>query len=121
MSVGMDKRPYHSPLRQEQALATRQRILDAALELFGAQGYGATSIAAVAREAGGVPETIYATLGSTRAQSPAPRAREERAGGLRGGGAVWAPTGGPSSVASPPSRPRSGAATTTLRRSSDGG
>ena len=44
----MDKRPYHSPLRQEQALATRQRILDAALELFGAQGYGATSIAAVA-------------------------------------------------------------------------
>jgi AcrR family transcriptional regulator len=66
MSIDMDKRPYHSPLRQEQALATRRRILDAALELFGAQGYGATSIAAVAREAGVVPETIYATFGSKR-------------------------------------------------------
>jgi AcrR family transcriptional regulator len=66
MSDGMDKRPYHSPLRQEQALATRQRILDAALELFGTNGYGATSIASVAREAGVVPETIYATFGSKR-------------------------------------------------------
>jgi TetR/AcrR family transcriptional regulator, regulator of autoinduction and epiphytic fitness len=64
--VKMDKRPYHSPLRQEQAMATRQRILDAALELFGVHGYGATSIAAVAREAGVVPETIYATFGSKR-------------------------------------------------------
>jgi AcrR family transcriptional regulator len=62
----MDKRRYHSPLRQEQALATRQRILDAALELFGTQGYGATSIVSVAREAGVVPETIYATFGSKR-------------------------------------------------------
>jgi len=62
----MDKRPYHSPLRQEQAQATRQRILDAALVLFGGQGYGATSIASVAREAGVVPETIYATFGSKR-------------------------------------------------------
>jgi AcrR family transcriptional regulator len=66
MSKTIDKRPYHSPLRQEQALATRQRILDAALALFGANGYGATSIAAVAREAGVVPETIYATFGSKR-------------------------------------------------------
>src|ERR1044072_9021567 len=64
--VKMDKRPYHSPLRQEQALATRQRILDAALDLFGAQGYGSTSIASIAREAGVVPETIYATFGSKR-------------------------------------------------------
>jgi AcrR family transcriptional regulator len=64
--VKMDKRPYHSPLRQEQAQATRQRILDAALALFGAHGYGATSIAAIAREAGVVPETIYATFGSKR-------------------------------------------------------
>jgi AcrR family transcriptional regulator len=62
----MDKRRYHSPLRQEQALATRERILDAALELFGTQGYGASSIAAVARAAGVVPETIYATFGSKR-------------------------------------------------------
>ena len=62
----MDKRRYHSPLRQEQALATRERILDAALGLFSQNGYGSTSIAAVAREAGVVPETIYATFGSKR-------------------------------------------------------
>src|SRR3954451_16669983 len=66
MTEGMDKRRYHSPLRQEQALATRTRILDAALVLFGRQGYGATSIAAIAREAGVVAETIYATFGSKR-------------------------------------------------------
>ena len=66
MAQSMDKRRYHSPLRQEQALATRNRILDAALELFGRQGYGATSIAAIAREAGVVAETIYATFGSKR-------------------------------------------------------
>src|SRR3954471_22225827 len=66
MIQGMDKRRYHSPLRQEQALATRTRILDAALTLFGSQGYGATSISAIAREAGVVAETIYATFGSKR-------------------------------------------------------
>jgi len=66
MTEGMDKRRYHSPLRQEQALATRTRILDAALALFGRHGYGATSIAAIAREAGVVTETIYATFGSKR-------------------------------------------------------
>jgi AcrR family transcriptional regulator len=64
--VKMDKRPYHSPLRQEQAQATRTRIMDSALELFSAQGYGSTSIAAIAREAGVVPETIYAAFGSKR-------------------------------------------------------
>jgi AcrR family transcriptional regulator len=64
--VKMDKRPYHSPLRQEQAQATRQRILDAALDLFATTGYSVTSIAAIAREAGVVPETIYAAFGSKR-------------------------------------------------------
>src|SRR5215471_8979928 len=64
--VKMDKRPYHSPLRQEQAQATRARVMDAALELFSVQGYGVTSIATIAREAGVVPETIYAAFGSKR-------------------------------------------------------
>jgi len=64
--VKMDKRPYHSPLRQEQAQATRSRILDAALELFATSGYGATSVSAIAREAGVVAETIYAAFGSKR-------------------------------------------------------
>src|SRR5262245_65478263 len=61
------KRPYHSPLRQAQAESTRARILDAALELFARNGYAATTIAAVAREAGIVPETIYASFGSKKA------------------------------------------------------
>src|SRR5262245_45583365 len=61
------KRPYHSPLRQAQAESTRARILDAALELFARNGYAATAIAAVAREAGVVPETIYAAFGTKKA------------------------------------------------------
>jgi AcrR family transcriptional regulator len=61
------KRPYHSPLRRAQADATRTRILDAALRLFSESGYAATTIAAVAREAGVVPETIYASFGTKKA------------------------------------------------------
>ncbi len=62
----MEKRAYKSPLREEQARQTRERILDAALDLFASQGYSATSVAAIAREAGVVPETIYASIGSKR-------------------------------------------------------
>ena len=62
----MEKRTYRSPLREEQARLTRDRILDAALALFAINGYGPTSIAAIAREAGVVPETVYASLGSKR-------------------------------------------------------
>jgi AcrR family transcriptional regulator len=62
----MEKRSYKSPLREEQARQTRERILDAALSLFESHGYGATSVASIAREAGVVPETIYAGLGSKR-------------------------------------------------------
>jgi AcrR family transcriptional regulator len=61
------KRPYHSPLRRAQADATRARILDAALVLFSETGYAATTIAAVARKAGVVPETIYASFGTKKA------------------------------------------------------
>ena len=60
------KRPYHSPLRRAQAEETRNRILDASLRLFATQGYAATSIAAIAREAGVVPETVYATFRTKR-------------------------------------------------------
>jgi AcrR family transcriptional regulator len=94
-NVKMDKRPYHSPLRQEQALATRQRILDAALELFGRQGYGATSIAAIARESGVVPETIYAAFGSKRGIVDGLIERavpEEATAGIR---SAWAEAGAP--------------------------
>jgi AcrR family transcriptional regulator len=60
------KRPYRSALRAEQARLTRERILDAAEELFLADGYGATTITRVARRAGVAADTVYATFGSKR-------------------------------------------------------
>jgi AcrR family transcriptional regulator len=53
------KRRYDSRRRQEQAAATRGEILGAAQRLFESQGYAATTIAAVAREAGVAPKTVY--------------------------------------------------------------
>jgi AcrR family transcriptional regulator len=52
-------RPYDSPRRREQAAATRLQILDAAERLFVAQGYAPTTMAAIAREAGVAPKTVY--------------------------------------------------------------
>jgi AcrR family transcriptional regulator len=60
------RRPYTSPLRAEQAQLTRDRILDAAEELFLAGGYGATTITRVARQAGVATDTVYAAFGSKR-------------------------------------------------------
>jgi len=57
-------RPYHSPVRREQAARTRQRILDAAGALFVSQGYGTTSIRQIAAAAQVAPDTVYATFGS---------------------------------------------------------
>jgi AcrR family transcriptional regulator len=67
MSAVKTKRRYHSPLRRAQAEATRLRILEATRDLFREQGFAASSISAIARSAGVVPETIYATFGSKRA------------------------------------------------------
>ena len=58
------KRAYRSRARAEQAKRTRQQILDAARELFLAQGFAATTIAAVAERADLAPETVYATYSS---------------------------------------------------------
>jgi AcrR family transcriptional regulator len=58
------RRAYRSRARAEQAERTRQRILDAARELFLAQGFAATTIAAVAERAELAPETVYATYRS---------------------------------------------------------
>jgi AcrR family transcriptional regulator len=58
------KRAYRSALRLEQAQLTRRRILDAAEELFLANGFGATTVTAVAERAGVATDTVYATLGS---------------------------------------------------------
>jgi AcrR family transcriptional regulator len=52
-------RRYHSPLRQEQAATTRAAVLDAARRLFVRDGYPATSMQAIAAEAGVAPKTVY--------------------------------------------------------------
>lgn len=63
---GGGTRRYSSPQRDEQARRTRRRIVDAATRLFVADGYGATSLQAVADEAGVAVQTIYATFGTKR-------------------------------------------------------
>ncbi|HVM35464.1 MAG TPA: helix-turn-helix domain-containing protein [Actinomycetota bacterium] len=52
-------RPYESPRRREQAEATRRAILKAAQRLFEQSGYGATSVPAIAEEAGVALKTVY--------------------------------------------------------------
>jgi AcrR family transcriptional regulator len=53
--------------RQRQALETRRLIARAARTLFAEHGYAATSIEAVATEAGVSPRTVYATFGTKKA------------------------------------------------------
>src|SRR5215470_8272429 len=64
MSKPVKTRSYNSPARREQAARTRQRILDAAGDLFVGQGYGTTSIRQIAGAARVAPDTVYATFGS---------------------------------------------------------
>lgn len=59
-------RAYRSPRRREGAQETRRRMLAAAGRLLAAHGYAGTTIAAVAREAGVAPETVYAAFGNKR-------------------------------------------------------
>jgi len=53
------KRRYQSPRRREQAAATRLHILHAAQRLFELHGYPATTMAAIANEAGVALKTVY--------------------------------------------------------------
>ncbi len=64
MSGSVKPRPYRSPTREEQARRTRQAILTAARELFGEQGYPATTIAQIAAAAGVAVDTVYASVGT---------------------------------------------------------
>jgi AcrR family transcriptional regulator len=52
--------------RQAMADQTRRDILHTARQLFARQGYAATSVTDIAREAGVAVQTIYARLGSKR-------------------------------------------------------
>jgi len=62
----MDEEP-RLPLRQKQALETRRSIAEAARSLFLSNGYGATSIEAIAARAGVAASTIYAVFRTKRA------------------------------------------------------
>jgi TetR/AcrR family transcriptional regulator of autoinduction and epiphytic fitness len=61
------KRTYNSRRRKEQALQTRQQIVEAARSLFIAHGYSGATMEAIAGQAGVAVETVYATFGSKRA------------------------------------------------------
>jgi AcrR family transcriptional regulator len=56
-------RPYRSQLREEQAEATRERILDATVRVM-ARGIASVSIPDVAREAGVSVPTVYRHFGT---------------------------------------------------------
>lgn len=56
--------PYEMSNRARQAEETRRRIAAAGARLFVRDGYTATSIAAIAEEAGVAVPTVYASLGS---------------------------------------------------------
>lgn len=57
------KRGYHSPRRAEQAATTRRAVLNAARDLFVANGYSATTVAEIAARARVSLDTVYATVG----------------------------------------------------------
>ena len=56
-------RSYRSPQRRERAAATRRSVLASARDLFRDKGYGATTIAEVARRAGVSVDTVYTCVG----------------------------------------------------------
>jgi AcrR family transcriptional regulator len=55
-------RRYESPRRRQQAEATRREMLAAAKALFEEQGYGATTMAAIAAGAGVSQKTVYSAF-----------------------------------------------------------
>jgi AcrR family transcriptional regulator len=69
--------------RQRQALATRQLIVDAACELFVAQGYIATTIEAISARAGVAVSTVYAVFRNKQGILQAIRERWHQESGQR--------------------------------------
>lgn len=57
------ERPYRSPLREEQARATRRAVVGAARDLFVALGWSRTTIDAVADRAGVSRKTVFSSVG----------------------------------------------------------
>jgi AcrR family transcriptional regulator len=65
--VNQARRTYTSTLRERQAAATRQAVLDAAQDLFLSQGYGATTIDQVAARAQVSKPTVFTAVGNKQA------------------------------------------------------
>jgi AcrR family transcriptional regulator len=63
VSKNVKSRRYDSARRQAAAIETRGRVLAAARELFIADGYASTTIAAIARRAAVASDTVYAAVG----------------------------------------------------------
>jgi AcrR family transcriptional regulator len=61
------KRPYHAPVRQEQAAHTRRRIAAAAAAEFAEHGWSGTTIAAIAARAHVTPQAIHLAVGGKAA------------------------------------------------------
>jgi len=57
------QRPYRSPLRDEQARATRRAVVGAARDLFVALGWSRTTSEAVAARAGVSRKTVFSSVG----------------------------------------------------------
>src|SRR3954452_6666727 len=57
------KRVYKSYLREGYARATRRQIVEAASRLFAERGYAASTIDAVAQEAGVSRKTVFTSVG----------------------------------------------------------
>jgi AcrR family transcriptional regulator len=62
--IVVDRQPTY---RQRQAAATRVRVVRAARRVFARRGYGAATVAEVARSAGVAVPTVYKLYGSKRA------------------------------------------------------
>jgi TetR/AcrR family transcriptional regulator, regulator of autoinduction and epiphytic fitness len=64
MASKVESRPYDMSGRERQARETRRRIVEAAARLFLRDGWSATSIAAIAKEAEVAVPTVYASMRS---------------------------------------------------------
>jgi len=66
VNTAKPQRKYHSPVREQQAGQTRERILDAARQLILDKGFADATIEGIASEAGVAAPTVYAAFGSKR-------------------------------------------------------
>jgi AcrR family transcriptional regulator len=61
-----NSRPYKSPLRQQQAMDTSRRIVEAARQLLTSEGYGGMTVEEIARRAKVSAQTVYAIFKSKK-------------------------------------------------------